>query len=88
MAHDVATFLAWSAEPHAEERKQTGFAVMIYLFIFAGLAYASYEPDRLIDNRPEAIFNPDGTAKGPIAQFNVPVGAGLCGWLMVRGERV
>ena len=42
MAHDVATFLAWAAEPHAEERKQTGFAVMIYLIIFAGLAYASY----------------------------------------------
>ncbi len=44
-----------------------------------GLAYAPYEPDRLIDNRPEAIFNPDGTAKAPITQFNVPVGAGLCG---------
>jgi ubiquinol-cytochrome c reductase cytochrome c1 subunit len=41
-AKDVATFLAWAAEPHAEERKQTGLAVMIYLLIFAGLAYASY----------------------------------------------
>jgi ubiquinol-cytochrome c reductase cytochrome c1 subunit len=41
-AHDVVTFLAWAAEPHAEERKQTGLAVMIYLIIFAGLVYASY----------------------------------------------
>jgi len=42
MAHDVATFLAWAAEPKAEERKQTGLAVMIYLIIFTGLLYASY----------------------------------------------
>jgi len=42
MAHDVVTFLAWAAEPHAEERKQTGLAVMIYLLIFTGLLYASY----------------------------------------------
>lgn len=42
LAHDVATFLAWSAEPKAEERKQTGLAVMIYLILFAGLMYASY----------------------------------------------
>lgn len=42
MAHDVVTFLAWAAEPKAEERKQTGTAVMAYLIIFAGLMYASY----------------------------------------------
>jgi ubiquinol-cytochrome c reductase cytochrome c1 subunit len=42
-AKDVAAFLAWAAEPHADERKQTGFAVMIYLFIFAGILYASYK---------------------------------------------
>jgi ubiquinol-cytochrome c reductase cytochrome c1 subunit len=41
-AKDVAAFLAWSAEPHQEERKQTGFAVVIYLLLFAGLLYASY----------------------------------------------
>jgi len=41
-AKDVAAFLAWSAEPHQEERKQTGFAVIAYLIIFAGLLYASY----------------------------------------------
>ena len=41
-AHDVVTFLAWAAEPHQEERKQTGFAVLAYLLIFAGIMYASY----------------------------------------------
>jgi ubiquinol-cytochrome c reductase cytochrome c1 subunit len=41
-AKDVVAFLAWAAEPHADERKKLGFAVMIYLVIFAGLLYASY----------------------------------------------
>ena len=41
-AKDVAAFLAWAAEPHAEERKETGLAVMIYLLIFAGITYLSY----------------------------------------------
>jgi ubiquinol-cytochrome c reductase cytochrome c1 subunit len=42
MAKDVTTFLAWAAEPVQEERKRTGWAVLIYLLIFAGLTYASY----------------------------------------------
>ncbi len=42
-AKDVAAFLAWAAEPHADERRQTGFAVIVYLLIFAGLLYASYK---------------------------------------------
>ncbi|WP_374572892.1 cytochrome c1 [Phenylobacterium sp.] len=41
-AKDVAAFLAWAAEPKMEERKEFGLAAMIYLFIFAGLLYASY----------------------------------------------
>ena len=41
-AKDVVAFLAWAAEPHADQRKQIGFAVMIYLLLFAGLLYASY----------------------------------------------
>jgi ubiquinol-cytochrome c reductase cytochrome c1 subunit len=41
-ATDVAAFLAWVSEPHQDARKQMGFAVMIYLLIFAGLLYASY----------------------------------------------
>ncbi|MFZ1991039.1 MAG: cytochrome c1 [Alphaproteobacteria bacterium] len=43
MAADVATFLAWAADPHAEERKKLGFEVMIYLFILAGFLYVSYK---------------------------------------------
>jgi ubiquinol-cytochrome c reductase cytochrome c1 subunit len=41
-AHDVTTFLAWASEPHQEERKQTGLAVLAYLIIFAGIMYVSY----------------------------------------------
>ncbi|QUD87249.1 cytochrome c1 [Phenylobacterium montanum] len=41
-AKDVVAFLMWASEPHADERKQTGYAVMIFLFLFAGLVYASY----------------------------------------------
>lgn len=41
-AKDVVAFLTWASDPKATERKQTGFAVMIYLLILAGLTYASY----------------------------------------------
>jgi ubiquinol-cytochrome c reductase cytochrome c1 subunit len=41
-AKDVATFLAWASEPLQEERKKTGWAVMLYLLLFAGIMYASY----------------------------------------------
>ncbi len=39
MAKDVTTFLAWTAEPKLEERKQTGLKVMIYLAVFALVMY-------------------------------------------------
>ena len=39
MAHDVTTFLTWSAEPKLEERKRMGFKVIIYLLILAFLFY-------------------------------------------------
>ncbi len=42
MAKDVAAFIAWTSEPKMVERKQTGFGVMIFLVLFAGLTYASY----------------------------------------------
>jgi cytochrome c1 len=29
----------WVAEPHLETRKRIGFQVMIFLIVFAGLAY-------------------------------------------------
>lgn len=38
-AKDVAAFLYWAAEPKMEERKRTGFNVMIFLLVFAGLMY-------------------------------------------------
>ena len=41
-AHDVVTFLNWAGDPHMEERKQIGFAVIIFLLVFSGLCYLSY----------------------------------------------
>ena len=42
-AKDVAAFLAWAADPHQTERKQTGLAVMIYLIGFATILFFSYK---------------------------------------------
>ena len=42
MSKDVATFLAWTAEPKQTERKEAGLAVMIYLILFAIVLYFSY----------------------------------------------
>lgn len=39
MARDVSAFLAWTAEPKMEDRKQTGFMVMIYLAVLSVLLY-------------------------------------------------
>nr|CAD6410326.1 cytochrome c1 family protein [Rhizobium sp. Q54] len=36
---DVSAFLMWAAEPHLEDRKRTGFMVMVFLLIFTGLIY-------------------------------------------------
>ncbi|MEM9989138.1 MAG: cytochrome c1 [Pseudomonadota bacterium] len=41
-AQDVTAFLQWAAEPKLEERKAMGRFVILYLFIFAGIVYASY----------------------------------------------
>lgn len=38
-AKDVSAFLMWTAEPNLVERKQRGFIVLIFLFLFAGLLY-------------------------------------------------
>lgn len=38
-SHDVAAFLMWAAEPHLEQRKKTGFRVMVFLILFSGLVY-------------------------------------------------
>jgi ubiquinol-cytochrome c reductase cytochrome c1 subunit len=41
-AKDVVAFLAWASDIHQTERKQMGFAVLIYLLLLAGIVYASY----------------------------------------------
>jgi ubiquinol-cytochrome c reductase cytochrome c1 subunit len=38
-ARDVSAFLMWVAEPHLVERKETGFKVMLFLILFAGLMW-------------------------------------------------
>jgi ubiquinol-cytochrome c reductase cytochrome b/c1 subunit len=38
-AHDVATFLMWTAEPHMEDRKHLGLQAFVFLVLFAGLMY-------------------------------------------------
>lgn len=39
-ARDVSAFLMWMADPHLNARKEAGFRVLIFLFLFAGLMYA------------------------------------------------
>ena len=41
MARDVATFLAWAAEPELEERRRMGVRVLVFLAILGGLVYAT-----------------------------------------------
>ena len=38
-AHDVTTFLMWSAEPHMEARKRIGLQVFVFLILLTGLLY-------------------------------------------------
>jgi ubiquinol-cytochrome c reductase cytochrome c1 subunit len=38
-SEDVAAFLMWAAEPHLEDRKKTGFRVIVFLLLFGGLMY-------------------------------------------------
>ena len=40
MSHDVATFLAWAAEPEMEARKAMGVKMILFLTILGGLVYA------------------------------------------------
>jgi ubiquinol-cytochrome c reductase cytochrome c1 subunit len=41
-AHDVVTFLTWTAEPKMEERKRTGFNVILFLLAFSTLLFFTY----------------------------------------------
>ncbi len=38
-ARDITAFLMWAAEPHMEDRKKTGFRVIVFLLIFSALLY-------------------------------------------------
>ena len=38
---DVSAFMMWMAEPHLVSRKQTGFVVLLFLVLFAGMMYAT-----------------------------------------------
>jgi ubiquinol-cytochrome c reductase cytochrome c1 subunit len=40
-AADIASFLAWAAEPTMEERKRTGVKVIIFLLVMTGVLYAA-----------------------------------------------
>jgi cytochrome c1 len=41
MAHDVASFLMWAAEPNLEQRHRTGFKVVLFLLVTTGVFYAA-----------------------------------------------
>jgi ubiquinol-cytochrome c reductase cytochrome c1 subunit len=41
-ARDVVTFLSWAADPKMEERKRTGFGVMLFMLVLSGLLFLSY----------------------------------------------
>jgi ubiquinol-cytochrome c reductase cytochrome c1 subunit len=38
-ARDIAAFMMWAAEPHMEDRKKTGFRVLVFLVLFGALIY-------------------------------------------------
>ncbi|NKE44396.1 cytochrome c1 [Roseomonas frigidaquae] len=40
MARDVATFLAWAAEPETEQRRAMGVKMILFLIVLGGLTYA------------------------------------------------
>jgi ubiquinol-cytochrome c reductase cytochrome c1 subunit len=42
-ARDVSTFLTWASDPKMEERKRTGFSVMIFLVLLSTLLHFSYK---------------------------------------------
>ena len=43
MAHDVAAFLTWAAEPSLEKRRMVGLATVIFLLFASVLAYMAYQ---------------------------------------------
>ena len=43
MAHDVAAFLTWTAEPNLQTRHRAGLATLIFLLFGTVLAYLAYQ---------------------------------------------
>ncbi len=43
MSTDIAAFLTWTAEPNLESRHAAGFASIIFILIFCGLAWGAYQ---------------------------------------------
>ena len=43
LSPDVAAFLTWTAEPTLEARHAAGFASIIFILIFCGLAWGAYQ---------------------------------------------
>ena len=43
MAHDVAAFLTWAAEPNLESRRSAGLFVVLFLIFVTILAYLAYQ---------------------------------------------
>ncbi|MEJ0028264.1 MAG: cytochrome c1 [Rhizomicrobium sp.] len=41
-AYAVANFLAWTSEPHLDDRHRIGVGVMLFLIVLSGLLYLSY----------------------------------------------
>jgi ubiquinol-cytochrome c reductase cytochrome c1 subunit len=42
MSKDVSAFLTWTAEPNLEARHAAGFASILFILIFCGLAWGAY----------------------------------------------
>lgn len=71
MAHDVAAFLAWAAEPNLEDRHRGGFTILAFLLLATILAYLSYrniwaEAKRQV--RITGALDPENIAKREAAE--------------------
>src|SRR3954470_5753365 len=71
MAHDVAAFLMWAAEPNLQARHQYGLAALIFLILGMILAYLAYQEvwhgpaDRRV--RATGPLDPENMAKSDAA---------------------
>jgi cytochrome c1 len=55
-SRDISAFLMWTAEPHLEARKRTGFQVVIFLLLLSGLLYFTKKRVwHAVELRPEEL---------------------------------